>query len=353
MQMHSIAFGLIVEVMTESKAMILGCAGKALSADEIAFYRNERPWGFILFARNIGEPDQIGDLVGAMRDSVGRPDAPVFIDQEGGRVQRLRPPIAPNYPAGSALGALYRTDQDVGVRATWLLSRLHAFDLARLGITADCLPVLDVPVAGASEVIGSRAYGMDAETVAIMGKAAAEGLMAGGVLPVMKHMPGHGRASLDTHFELPTVDASLDELRAQDFAPFKQLNHLPMGMTAHVIFSAVDPTAPATTSAKVVEQIIRGEIGFDGLLMSDDTSMKALSGDFPDKARAILAAGCDIVLHCNGVMDEMAGIAAGTTALTGKALQRAERALKHIETLDEADEAMVRAEFGQYFEAVA
>jgi len=308
--------------MSESKAVILGCLGKALSPDEIAFYRNERPWGFILFGRNIGEATEISDLVAAMRDSVGRPEAPVFIDQEGGRVQRIRAPIAPNYPSGSALGALYRSDPDVGVRATWLLSRLHAFDLSRLGITADCLPVLDVPVDGASEVIGARAYGNDPDTVTILGRAAAEGLMAGGVLPVMKHMPGHGRASADTHYELPTVDTPLDELRRHDFAPFNALNHLPMGMTAHVVFSAVDPANPATTSAKVVSEIIRGEIGFDGLLMSDDTSMKALSGSFQEKSERILDAGVDIVLHCNGVMEEMQGIVAGATPLAGKALAR-------------------------------
>lgn len=346
-------FAPILEDMSESKAMILGCLGKSLTADEIAFYRDERPWGFILFGRNIGEAQEIRDLVAAMRDSVGRPDAPVFIDQEGGRVQRIRAPIAPNYPSGAALGELYRSDMDVGVRATWLLSRLHAFDLLKLGITADCLPVLDVPISGASDVIGARAYGMDAETVAIMGRAAAEGLMAGGVLPVMKHIPGHGRATLDTHLALPTVDASLDALREQDFAPFKALNHLPMAMTAHVIYSAIDPGAPATTSRTVVRDIIRGEIGFDGLLMSDDTSMKALSGDFDEKARAILAAGCDIVLHCNGVMEEMAGIAAGARALTGVSLSRAERAMATNTNRDDAIETVVRAEFDQYFSAVA
>ncbi|GAA4112540.1 beta-N-acetylhexosaminidase [Aminobacter aganoensis] len=339
--------------MTESKSIILGCAGLSLIAEEIAFYRRERPWGFILFARNVKEPEQIRDLVAQMRDSVGRPDAPVFIDQEGGRVQRLRPPLAPNYPAGGALGALYRNDREAGLRATWLLARLHAFDLARYGITADCLPVLDVPVEGASDVIGARAYGKDPESVAALGLAAAEGLLAGGVLPVMKHIPGHGRAVSDTHFELPTVHETLDELRAHDFAPFKALNHLPIAMTAHVIFSAVDPTAPATTSRKVIEEIVRGEIGFDGLLVSDDTSMKALSGDFPSKSAAILAAGVDLVLHCNGVMEEMEGIASRATALSGKSLERAEKALAMVKAGDGHDEASLRAEFGQYFEAVA
>ncbi|TPI15801.1 beta-N-acetylhexosaminidase [Mesorhizobium sp. B4-1-3] len=339
--------------MSESKSMILGCAGKSLTEDEVRFYRDERPWGFILFARNIGEAGQIRDLVASMRDCVGRPHAPVFIDQEGGRVQRLRPPLAPNYPAGGALGALWRDDREAGRRAAWLMARLHAFDLSRLGITADCLPVLDVPVEGASDVIGARAYGKEPNAVIELGRASAEGLMSGGVLPVMKHIPGHGRASADTHFALPTVDTPLEELSRHDFAPFKALNGLPMAMTAHVVYSAVDPDNPATTSAKVVNQVIRGEIGFDGLLMSDDTSMKALSGDFPTKAASILAAGCDLVLHCNGVFEEMSGIASRTTALSGKSLQRAGRALTYIKERDVADETAIRAEFATYFEAVA
>jgi len=333
--------------------MILGCAGKSLTPEEIRFYGGERPWGFILFARNVGETEQIRDLVASMRDAVGRPDAPVFIDQEGGRVQRLRPPLAPNYPAGGALGALWRNDRNAGRRAAWLMARLHAFDLLRHGITADCLPVLDVPVEGASDVIGARAYGKEPGAVIELGRAAAEGLMSGGVLPVMKHIPGHGRAFADTHFELPTVDTPLSELRSHDFAPFKALSHLPMAMTAHVVYSAVDPENPATTSARVVNDIIRGEIGFDGLLMSDDTSMKALSGDFPAKAAAILAAGCDLVLHCNGVFEEMSGIASRTTALAGKSLERAERALTYIKDRDLANETEIRAEFATYFDAVA
>lgn len=339
--------------MSESQTLILGCLGRSLTRDEISFYRGERPWGFILFARNVSEPEQIRDLVASMRDSVDRPDAPVFIDQEGGRVQRLRPPLAPNYPAGAALGALYRDDREAGLRAAWLLARLHAFDLMRYGINADCLPVLDVPVEGASEVIGARAYGKEPSSVIALGRAVAEGLMSGGVLPVMKHIPGHGRASADTHFELPTVHTRLDDLRRHDFAPFKALNDLPIAMTAHVIFSAIDPDAPATTSGKVVEEIIRGEIGFNGLLVSDDTSMKALSGDFQTKATSILAAGVDLVLHCNGEMDEMRAIASRAKPLEGEALKRAERAIASINGQDEADEANLRDEFGQYFKAVA
>jgi len=339
--------------MRESKAMILGCSGKRLTPDEVQFYRDERPWGFILFARNIGEPAEIADLVTSLRDAAERPDAPVFIDQEGGRVQRLRPPVAPNYPAGAAIGAIYRADPAAGLRAAWLLARLHAFDLLKFGINVDCLPVLDVPVEGANDVIGARAYGKDPDTVTALGRVAADGLMSGGVLPVMKHMPGHGRAFADTHLELPVVDTPIEELRRHDFAPFKALSDLPMGMTAHVVYSAVDPSAPATTSARVVSQVIRGEIGFDGLLISDDTSMKALSGTFAEKAQAILAAGVDIVLHCNGDMAEMSGIASRTVPLAGRSLERAERALSMLPAADQIVEADARAEFARHFELVA
>lgn len=333
--------------------MILGAAGKRLSADEADFFRHERPWGFILFARNIGEAGEVRDLVAAMRDCVGRAEAPVFIDQEGGRVQRLRPPLAPNYPPAAALGALYRSDREAGLRATWLMSRLHAFDLSRLDISADCLPVLDVPVPGAHDVIGDRAYGTDAAIVAAMGRAAADGLLAGGVLPVMKHVPGHGRAGADTHLELPEVDAPLDDLLAQDFAPFAALRDLGMAMTAHVVYRAVDENLPATTSPRVIAEIIRGRIGFDGLLMSDDVSMKALSGDFAERTRAILAAGCDVVLHCNGDMEEMRAVAAETPALGGTAQARAERALAPAGRVDATDETAARAEFEALFRAVA
>jgi beta-N-acetylhexosaminidase len=339
--------------MTESKAMILGCSGLSLTAEEQIFFRAERPWAFILFARNVSEPQQIRDLCAAMRDCVGRADAPVFIDQEGGRVQRLRPPLAPTYPPGSALGALYRSDRAAGLRAAWLMSRLHAFDLLKFGITADCLPVLDVPVEGAHDVIGNRAYGKDPETVAAMGRAAAEGLLAGGVLPVIKHIPGHGRAFSDSHHALPVVDTPLEELRRHDFAPFKANAGFGMAMTAHVIYSAIDPDRPATTSPVVISRYIRGEIGFDGLLMSDDLSMKALSGDFATRASASLAAGCDVVLHCNGLMDEMAPVAAATPLLSGKALERAKRAMEPLGNNDGSDEAELRNEFAAMFEAVA
>lgn len=339
--------------MNECKAVILGAAGPVLTPEEEAFFREHRPWGFILFARNIVDADQVRALVECMRLCTDRPDAPVFLDQEGGRVQRLRPPLAPNYPPAAALGALYASDRQAGLRATWLLSRLHAFDLSRLGINADCLPVLDVPVAGAHDVIGNRAYGTEPDVVAALGKSAIDGLLAGGVLPVMKHVPGHGRANADTHLALPTVDAPLEQLRARDFKPFKALSDVGMAMTAHVIYSAIDPDLPATTSPIVIEDIIRNEIGFDGLLMSDDVSMKALSGDFASRSRAILAAGCDVVLHCNGVMGEMEAVVAETPRLTGKALERAQRALLPLGVVDDSVEDDVRAEFAELMQLVA
>ncbi len=332
--------------MNESKAMILGASGQTLTGEERSFFAGERPWGFIVFARNIAEPAQLRDLVAAMRDSVGNDAAPVFIDQEGGRVQRLRPPLAQNYPPASRLGALYRADADAGLRAAWLMSRLHAFDLARYGIDADCLPVLDVPIEGAHDVIGDRAYGHDPDTVAALGRAAAEGLMAGGVLPVVKHIPGHGRAMADSHHALPRVETPVEELRAHDFAPFRALADMPMAMSAHVVYTAIDAERPATTSPKVIGDIIRGEIGFDGLLMSDDLSMKALSGDFAERARASLAAGCDVVLHCNGLMAEMRAVAGAVPPLSGEAGRRASAVRNGLARAEgEAAEEHVRQEF--------
>jgi beta-N-acetylhexosaminidase len=339
--------------MSESKAWIAGTTGLKLTPDEIAFFRDERPWGFILFARNISEPAQIEDLCAHLRDLVDRDDALVLIDQEGGRVQRLRPPLVPDYPSGSQLGALFRENEELGLRSAWLLSRLHAFDLLKLGINVDCLPVLDVPVEGANDVIGTRAYGKHPEIVTAMGRAAADGLLAGGMLPVVKHIPGHGRAFADTHHELPTVTTPLEELAEHDFAPFRALADLPMAMSAHVIFSAVDPKNPATTSGKVVEEIIRDYIGFDGLLMSDDVSMNALSGDYFDRTKAIFAAGLDIVLHCHGIMDQMKAVAACTPELEGKAFERAQRAIEYRKEPDTSNEEELREEFQRTFEAVA
>ena len=338
--------------------MIIGCAGTVLSQDEVAFIEREKPWGLILFARNIGLAEEIRALTAQFRMVVGRDDAPVFIDQEGGRVQRIREPIAQHYPSGAAVGAVYRRNPEDGRRAARTMSRLHAADLLPLGINADCLPVLDVPVEGAHDVIGDRAYGKDPATVADLGREAAEGLLDGGVLPGIKHIPGHGRAFSDSHRALPVVDTPLEELRAHDFPPFAALADMPMAMTAHVVYSAIDPDRPATTSHKVVRDIIRGEIGFDGLLMSDDVSMQALSGDFATRAESIFGAGCDVVLHCNGVMDEMLAVAAKTPLLRGRALVRAEQALQRLDRHDgrlddTAHVAGLRDELNGYIAAIA
>ncbi|MGL4490099.1 MAG: beta-N-acetylhexosaminidase [Rhizobiaceae bacterium] len=339
--------------MSESKALIIGVAGTELTADERAFFADHRPWGFILFARSLKEENQIKDLNAAMRESIGNPDAPIFIDQEGGRVQRLRPPLAPNYPPASVLGELYARDRQAGLDAARLMSRLHAVDLRKFGFTADCLPVLDVPVPGANSVIGNRAYSDRPHTVLEMGRAAAEGLMEGGILPVIKHMPGHGRGFADSHHNLPIVDASLEELKAHDFVPFRALADMPMAMTGHLVFNAIDPDHPATTSRKVIEEILRGYIGFDGLLMSDDASMNALSGDLAQRTRAIFSGGCDVVLHCNGVMDEMKAVADNTPVLGGKALARAEAALARLENIVDEDELAMRDAFANHVAAVA
>lgn len=331
--------------MAKMKAMITGISGRILTTDEKKFIAENQPWAFILFTRNIGTADEVRQLTASLRDACGREDVFIFIDQEGGRVQRLRAPLAPDYPPAAMLGAIYHKDQQKGSRAGWIMSRLHAFDLQRLGINADCLPLLDVPIEGADNVIGTRAYGNDPETVAAMGRAAANGLQAGGVLPVMKHIPGHGRALCDTHKSLARVNAALDVLRGTDFAPFKSLSDLPVAMTAHVVYECVDARQPATLSKAVINTIIRGEIGFDGLLMTDDLSMKALSGDLGKLTQQAFAAGCDIVLHCNGDREEMVKIAAATPWLEGKPLLRAEHAKMFLHKPDDADEKNLRDEF--------
>lgn len=341
--------------MTESKAMIVGCSSTALTQEEIALFGEHKPWGLILFARNIGTAEEITALTAHYRDIVGRADAPVFIDQEGGRVQRIKAPITQSYPTGEVLGAIYKRDKAEGMRVAHMMSKLHAADLLPLGINADCLPVLDVPVPGSHDVIGDRAYGYTAQAVADMGKAAAEGLLEGGVLPVIKHIPGHGRSMVDSHKDLPRVDTDHATLSAQDFEPFKQLANMPMAMTAHVIYTQLDAEAPATTSKHVIDTVIRGEIGFDGLLMTDDLSMHALSGDFRDRAKASFAAGCDVVLHCNGVMDEMLPVCEATPILSGKALERANAATKLLHTPETATDkvAALRNEFNALVSAVA
>ncbi|MGT2438454.1 beta-N-acetylhexosaminidase [Bradyrhizobium betae] len=327
-----------------TRAFITGVSGTELTAAEREFIRAERPWGFILFKRNVATPAQVTALVAELRGVAGSADAPVLIDQEGGRVQRLGPPHWPVYPPGAIFASLYDIDSALGLTAARLSARLIAADLADLGITVDCLPLADVPVAGADAVIGNRAYGTEPGKVAEIARAITEGLEQGGVLPVLKHIPGHGRATADTHFKLPTVDTSRVELERTDFAAFKPLADLPMAMTAHVVFSAVDPAHPATTSATMIAQVIRGVIGFQGLLMSDDVSMNALSGNIAERTRAIFAAGCDVALHCNGNIEEMREVAAQTPELSGKALERANAALAARKAPQPFDRGAARAQ---------
>ena len=269
-------------------------------------------------------------LTGDFRDAVGRKNAPVFIDQEGGRVQRLGPPSNAwrRYPAARAYGDAFNASALAGLRAARNVGRLMAEDLIAAGITANCVPVLDVPQPGAHEIVGNRAYSDRIEAIMALARAHAAGFADGGVLPVIKHIPGHGRARADSHLELPVVDATRAELEAVDFPPFAAMADAPMAMTAHVVYTAIDKTAPATLSRKVISSVIRKQIGFRGLLMTDDLSMKALTGSYAEKTRRALDAGCDIVLHCNGEMAQMEEVAAAAGALKGKALSRARAALK-------------------------
>jgi beta-N-acetylhexosaminidase len=330
-------------------ACILGCSGPALTAEERAFYRDVKPWGFILFRRNVESPEQVRALVSDLRACVGREDAPVLIDQEGGRVQRLGPPHWPRYPSGRAYLEAAGGDLARARELVRLGARLIAADLKAVGINVDCVPVLDVPQPGAHEIIGDRAYGRDADAIAMLGRAACEGLLAGGVLPVIKHIPGHGRATADSHMALPVVDASREDLEAVDFPPFKACSDMPAAMSAHVVYTAIDGKRPATTSKKAIG-LIRSDLGFHGLLMTDDLSMKALSGDFSERAAASLKAGCDVVLHCNGNMDEMRAVAAGSRKLKGDAKRRADAALARIVRAPEPiDLAEARARFEAAF----
>jgi beta-N-acetylhexosaminidase len=326
------------------RAFITGVAGAALTDEERRFLRDAQPWGFIVFKRNVAGPTALRALIDDVRATVGRA-APVLVDQEGGRVQRLGPPHWPNYPPGAAYGALYDMDRDRGLAAARLGARLIAADLAALGIDVDCLPIADVPVAGADAVIGDRAYGNEPGKVAAIAGAIAQGLVDEGVLPVLKHIPGHGRATADSHLRLPVVRVDRETLEATDFAAFRALNDLPLAMTAHVVFSALDPVAPATTSAVIVRDVIRDSIGFAGLLMSDDISMGALSGSLAERADAAIAAGCDMVLHCNGQMPEMQAVAAAVPELSGQAARRAAAALSAKRTAAPIEHAATRAEF--------
>ncbi len=304
----------------EPLAAIFGCAGTTLSAAERDFFRAANPLGFILFQRNCESPDQVRALVAALRESVDAAEAPVLIDQEGGRVARLRPPHWRSYPAAARLAACATPREAVSLTA-----QLIAHDLATLGITVDCAPVLDLAIPGADPIIGDRAYGAAPATVAELGRTACEALLAGGVLPIIKHIPGHGRATVDSHKALPVVGAAVAELAETDFAPFRALNDMPWAMTAHIVFRALDPERPATLSRRLIAETIRTSIGFDGVLISDDLSMAALPGTLAERARGALEAGCDVVLHCNGDPVEMTAIAGSIGPLTPAAHRRLAR----------------------------
>jgi beta-N-acetylhexosaminidase len=327
-----------------ARAFITGVAGTFLSPEERSFLREADAWGCILFRRNIEAPAQVSRLTASIREALAR-DAPVLVDQEGGRVQRLGPPYWPAYPPGDAYGRIYDQDAALGLKAAHLGACLIAADLASLGIDVNCLPVADVLVPGADPVIGDRSYGSDASKVALLARSTAEGLLAGGVLPVVKHMPGHGRATADSHCRLPIVETDRATLTATDFAAFQPLADLPLGMTAHVVYAAIDPIAPATTSFTLVREVIRDLIGFRGLLMSDDISMGALSGSIEERSRAAIAAGCDVVLHCTGRLDEMQAVAAAVPALGGQAAVRADAALARRGSANARDYSRLRTEW--------
>jgi beta-N-acetylhexosaminidase len=316
---------------------IFGCSGPELTSSERDFFAEARPWGFILFARNLEEPSRIRRLTDALRATVGDANAPILIDQEGGRVSRLKPPLWKKRYAAGEFGDLFRRSPEDARVATYLSARLIARDLTLLGINVNCAPVLDVALEGASQVIGDRSFGKDTARIIWLGRAAIEGYLEGGVVPVMKHAPGHGRAAVDSHTELPRVHSSIEDLSTTDFVTFRSLNHCPMAMTAHVVYEALDPVRPATTSPKVIRDVIRNEIGFDGLLISDDISMGALSGPVSVRTKAALFAGCDIVLHCNGDLAEMAEVASEAKPLEGASLRRAEQSMSHLPEEGEFD----------------
>lgn len=322
------------------RAVIFGCRGPELTPEEREFFADADPWGFILFARNIALPDQVRRLTASLRDAVGR-DAPILIDQEGGRVARLRSPLWRDWP--DALDEVEAVANPARrVEAMRLRYRLIAAELADLGIDVNCAPLADLARPDTHPFLRPRCYGSDPETVAALGRAVADGLLAGGVLPVLKHIPGHGRARADSHHDLPTVTTPLPELEATDFAPFRALADLPLAMTAHIVYTALDPEQPATLSPACIAAI-RGTIGFDGALMTDDLAMRALTGPMDTRARAALAAGCDLVLHCNGERAEMEAIAAVTPRLEGIAAARADRALTARRPADQADPVLLDA----------
>ncbi len=329
--------------MTTPLSCIIGLRDKRLKKSESLFLRDANPWGVILFARNVDTPDQLRRLTGDIRDAMGR-DTLIFIDQEGGRVQRMRPPHWRAFPSGDDYARIYRRNREIGLRACYLGHRLIADDLRAVGITSDCAPVLDLPQPGADPIISDRALGNSVEDIVDMAHAAMAGLMSGGVAPVIKHIPGHGRATVDSHKELPKIKASRKVLEASDFLPFRKLHDAPMAMTAHAVYSHNSRSA-ITISRKSLTELIRAAIGYDGLLMTDDLDMKALTGDLTRKTERALKAGCDIALQCSGRLADSVKVAKGAQFLSGRALARAIIAENCAEHMTSFDRIAAEAEF--------
>lgn len=335
--------------MTAPSACIFGCKTLRLTSAEKQFFKESDPWGFILFARNISDADQVRTLTSEIRETVGR-NAPILIDQEGGRVQRLRAPAWSEWLP--PLEQVACTPHGNAARSIELRYRIIAAELYDLGIDVNCAPMLDIATNTSHEIIENRCFGRDADTVSRMGRAAADGLLAGGVLPIIKHIPGHGRANMDSHFELPVLETDLPTLQANDFIPFRNLSDLPMAMTAHIIYTDIDPDRCATQSPAVIKTI-RDEMNFDGLIMTDDLSMKALKGSFADRCDASFAAGCDVVLHCNGVMDEMSQVGHAAPTLSNQALNRAQAAESMRKKPNALDHKAAKELFAQLMQEAA
>lgn len=321
------------------KAFISGCAGTALTPEERALFAAERPCGLILFARNVESPAQLRALIGAFKEAVDSDEVLILIDQEGGRVQRLRPPHWRSMPPQRCYGDLYEVDPEAGKRAAFSGARLMAAELHDAGINVNCTPCIDVPQRGAHDIIGDRAFSTDPDVVIALGRAVMEGTLAGGVLPVIKHVPGHGRAMADSHLSLPRIDAGKEALETVDFRPFRALHDAPLAMTAHVLLPAFDERRPATVSPVIMGEVIRDWMGLTGLVMSDDIGMKALGGAFAERTRAVIEGGCDVVLHCSGRLAEMAEVAGAAPMLAGIAAERLARARDHLHDPEPFDEA--------------
>lgn len=308
------------------QAAIYGLAGQVISEDERRFFLEADPAGYILFKRNCSDPQQLRRLTDQLRALHGRADLPILIDQEGGRVARMQPPVWPSFPRGEAFDRLYQLAPSSAIEAARMNARALALLLREVGVNVNCLPMLDVRQPGATDIVGDRAYGGEPMQVAALGRAVLEGMASGGVVGVVKHMPGHGRAMVDSHKELPVVTASAEELEI-DLEPFERLAHAPMGMVAHILFTAWDAERPSSQSPSIIREIIRGRIGFDGFLMTDDIGMEALKGSAGERSAAAIAAGCDVTLHCSGKFDEMLDVAAHVGAMTPDAEARLARAM--------------------------